>query len=306
MTPRRGDRRAMYARARRALASRASACWPRDAVASTSFARAQSAQSARAKSLGRGRACAARNVPTWATCDPEAMSRRTGGPATCANLINGTWRAPSTGETTERVVDPMAKDDVVVVAPKTNTEGEIAEVARSLASCPKSGLHNPFKAPERYLKYGEVSAKLAEEMRKPAVEEFFARLIQRVAPKSHAQALAEVVVTRKFLENFAGDNVRFLARGFSVSGDHLGQTSHGLRWPYGPVSVITPFNFPLEIPVLQLMGALFMGNKALVKSDTKVSIVLEQFIRLMLECGAPATDLDFINCDGAPMSAILR
>ena len=35
MTPRRGDRRAMYARARRALASRASACWPRDAVAST-------------------------------------------------------------------------------------------------------------------------------------------------------------------------------------------------------------------------------------------------------------------------------
>ena len=306
MTPRRGDRRAMYARARRALASRASACWPRDAVASTSFARAQSAQSARAKSLGRGRACAARNVPTWATCDPEAMSRRTGGPATCANLINGTWRAPSTGETTERVVDPMAKDDVVVVAPKTNTEGEIAEVARSLASCPKSGLHNPFKAPERYLKYGEVSAKLAEEMRKPAVEEFFARLIQRVAPKSHAQALAEVVVTRKFLENFAGDNVRFLARGFSVSGDHLGQTSHGLRWPYGPVSVITPFNFPLEIPVLQLMGALFMGNKALVKSDTKVSIVLEQFIRLMLECGAPATDLDFINCDGATMNEILR
>ena len=46
--------------------------------------------------------------------------------------------------------------------------------------------------------------------------------------------------------------VRFLARGFSVPGDHPGQASHGHRWPYGPVALITPFNFPLEIPVLQV------------------------------------------------------
>ncbi len=45
--------------------------------------------------------------------------------------------------------------------------------------------------------------------------------------------------------------VRFLARGFSNPGDHTGQASHGYRWPYGPVALITPFNFPLEIPVLQ-------------------------------------------------------
>ena len=154
--------------------------------------------------------------------------------------------------------------------------------------------------------YGDVTMRLAEEMRKPEVVEYFTRLIMRVAPKSHAQAKAEVVVTRKFLENFAGDNVRFLARGFSVSGDHTGQTSHGVRFPYGFVSAILPFNFPLEIPVLQAMGALYMGNKALIKSDTKVSIVMEQFIRLMIECGAPPTDFDFIHCDGRTMNEILR
>lgn len=38
------------------------------------------------------------------------------------------------------------------------------------------------------------------------------------------------------------------------------------------VSIITPFNFPLEIPVLQLMGALYMGNKPLLKVDSKVKI----------------------------------
>jgi len=58
-----------------------------------------------------------------------------------------------------------------------------------------------------------------------------------------------------------------MARSFSVSGDHAGQMSNGMRWPYGPVALITPFNFPLEIPALQLMGALYMGNKPLVHVD---------------------------------------
>lgn len=37
------------------------------------------------------------------------------------------------------------------------------------------------------------------------VEAHFARLIQRVMPKSFAQAVGEVRVTRIFLENFSGD-----------------------------------------------------------------------------------------------------
>lgn len=69
-------------------------------------------------------------------------------------------------------------------------------------------------------------------------------------PKSDAQARGETVVTRKFFENFGGDNTRFLQKGFSVPGDHYGQESHGYRWPFGPVAIITPFNFPLEIPCL--------------------------------------------------------
>ncbi len=55
--------------------------------------------------------------------------------------------------------------------------------------------------------YGEVCAKVGEEMRKPEVQDYFARLVQRTSPKSHAQATAEVVVTRRFFENFSGDQV---------------------------------------------------------------------------------------------------
>lgn len=45
-------------------------------------------------------------------------------------------------------------------------------------------------------------------MRKPEVSSFFAKLIQRTSPKSYAQAMGELVVTRKFFENFSGDQVR--------------------------------------------------------------------------------------------------
>ena len=50
--------------------------------------------------------------------------------------------------------------------------------------------------------------------------------------------------------------VRFLARSFGVPGDHAGQVSQGYRWPFGPVGLITPFNFPLEIPALQVLPLL--------------------------------------------------
>ncbi|CAN0278158.1 unnamed protein product, partial [Laminaria digitata] len=155
--------------------------------------------------------------------------------------------------------------------------------------------------PSRYLTYGSATAKAAALMAEPEVEHFMTRLIMRVAPKSYAQAKGEVVVTRRFLENFSGDNVRLLAKSFTVPGDHVGQSSTGYRWPYGPVAIVSPFNFPLEIPVLQLMGALYMGNKVVFKTDSKVSIVMEQTIRLLHHCGMPTEDIDFINCDGGVM-----
>ncbi|KAJ4960775.1 hypothetical protein NE237_020685 [Protea cynaroides] len=157
----------------------------------------------------------------------------------------------------------------------------------------------------RYLMYGDISTRAAQMLSQPKVSNFFTRLIQRVSPKSYEQAHTEVYVSRKFLENFCGDQVRFLARSSAVPGNHLGQQSHGFRWPYGPVAVITPFNFPLEIPVLQMMGALYMGNKPVVKVDSKVSIVMEQMLRLLHDCGLPKEDVDFINSDGETMNKLL-
>ncbi|XP_054806746.1 delta-1-pyrroline-5-carboxylate dehydrogenase 12A1, mitochondrial isoform X2 [Prosopis cineraria] len=235
---------------------------------------------------------------SFATVDAEEISGSR--PAEVHNLVQGKWIGASKWNT---IVDPLNGEPFIKVADVD--EMSIQPFVQSLSSCPKHGLHNPFKEPERYLLFGEISAKAAHLLSLPKVSDFFTRLIQRVSPKSYAQAHAEVYVTQKFLENFSGDQVRFLARSFAVPGNHLGQQSHGFRWPYGPVALITPFNFPLEIPVLQLMGALYMGNKPVLKVDSKVSIVMDQMLRLLHCCGLPVEDVDFINSDGKTMNKLL-
>jgi len=235
---------------------------------------------------------------TFASIDPWEVSGTK--PHQGKNLLNGNWQS---SKFEQEVVDPM-NGEVFMSMPDTKDE-ELGAFVQSLNSCSKSGLHNPFKNPERYLKYGDASARIAAKLKQPEVEDFFVKLIQRVAPKSDGQARGEVRVTQKFIENFGSDNPRFLAKSFAVPGDHAGQMSHGHRWPYGPVTLIAPFNFPFEIPVLQLLGALYMGNKVLLKCDTKVSVVMEQTLRLFHECGMPMKDVDMIHCDGPAMHEIL-
>jgi 1-pyrroline-5-carboxylate dehydrogenase len=53
------------------------------------------------------------------------------------------------------------------------------------------------------------------------------------------------------------------------------------------------------------MGALYMGNKPVLKVDSKVSIVMDQMLRLLHACGMPAEDVDFINSDGITMNKLL-
>ncbi|KAL3335557.1 hypothetical protein AABB24_031670 [Solanum stoloniferum] len=238
------------------------------------------------------------HILSFATVKAEEVSGSQ--PAEVHNLVQGKWTKSSSWNT---ILDPLNGQPFIKVA-EVN-ESELQPFVESLSKCPKHGLHNPFKAPERYLMLGDVSTKAAHALGLPEVSDFFAKLIQRVSPKSYQQALIEVLVTQKFLENFCGDQVRFLARSFAVPGNHLGQQSHGFRWPYGPVAVIAPFNFPLEIPLLQLMGALYMGNKPVLKVDSKVCIVMEQMLRLLHECGLPVDDVDFINSDGKTMNKLL-
>ena len=231
--------------------------------------------------------------------NPKTVSGKC--PVTLSNFQSGVW---SPVNSYSDIVDPL-NGDVIIRMPNTSM-AELEPFIERMKMIPKSGLHNPLKNVERYNLYGDISFRLAAALQDPQIEEHFARCIQRVAPKSYAQCLAEVRVVQKFLMNFSGDQVRFLARGFHVSGDHAGQQSQGYRWPYGACVIISPFNFPLEIPVLQLMGALYMGNHVTIKAASTVSVVMEEWVRLMLECGMPPEDVNLIHCKGSVISRLIE
>lgn len=237
---------------------------------------------------------------SWSNIAPGDLSPKSAAPK-LSNLVNGEWVS---SKKYWDLVDPLDKSNTLLKMPDTQID-ETQPFIDSLNRCPKSGLHNPLKNPERYRMYADVTFRTAVELSKPDVEDHFIRLVQKVMPKSYTQAYNEINVSRIFLKSFGGDSVRFMSRGFVVSGDHAGQESTGYRFPLGPCALISPFNFPFEIPVLQLMGGLFMGNKLLLKGSEKTSIVLEEYIRLMHHCGMPKTDVDLIHCHGDTMQHIL-
>jgi len=217
------------------------------------------------------------------------------------NLVAGKW-VDGVGYRT--LVNPLTGERLLEY-PDTSVD-DMDPFLAGLRSCPKSGLHNPFKNVGRYVMLGQVSFRAAAFLDDEEIADYFAKLVQSVMPKSYKQAMGEVVVVRQFLKNFGGDRVRFLARGTIDPGDHEGQQPQHFPWPYGPVMIIPPFNFPLEIPGLQLMGALYMGNRPLVKAQSKTGVVIEQFIRLLEICGLSLSDLDLIHCGGATMERLIH
>jgi len=239
-----------------------------------------------------------KTVPSWATVDPWAMSAAT--PAVGKNLCGGVW---SDAAKQHGVTDPLIGGTFALVPDTTVAEAE--PFAERMRSCPRSGVHNPIKNVGRYLMLGEVMVKGAQELGKPEVAEFFTQLIHRLVPKSLPQCAGEPTVTRKWMENYGSDQVRYLARSFGVPGDYPGQTTVGMRMPFGGVSVITPFNFPLEICALQACSALFMGNRPTVHVDRRVAICMEQFIRMLHHVGLPKEDMDYLYSEGPVMNHVM-
>jgi len=242
---------------------------------------------------------AAQPVPSWASADPYTMGPNALGKGEC--LIDGKWR--SDFSKSEIKPDPLTGEPMTE-CPDVSIE-EAAPFVERLKNVPRSGLHNPLKNPERYVHLGEVTARVAAEMSKPEVETFFAKFLQRVAPKSEAQCRAEVRLVAAWHRYMSGDTVRNLGRSFGMPGDRQGMTSCGYRFPFGGVGVITPFNFPIEISSIQSMSAMLMGNQPIVKTCNRTNICFEQMIRLWIHCGLEPNSMDFIHCQGPVMQHIL-
>ncbi|MGD9525265.1 CoA-acylating methylmalonate-semialdehyde dehydrogenase [Pseudonocardia sp.] len=96
--------------------------------------------------------------------------------------------------------------------------------------------------------------------------------------------------------NLQGGYSAEVARGVDV---------HSTREPIGVVGCITPFNFPVMVPLWMLANALACGNAAIVKPSEKDPGPTVMLARILTNAGVPAGVLNVVNGEAAAVNALL-
>jgi RHH-type proline utilization regulon transcriptional repressor/proline dehydrogenase/delta 1-pyrroline-5-carboxylate dehydrogenase len=76
--------------------------------------------------------------------------------------------------------------------------------------------------------------------------------------------------------------------------------------PYGTVSVVSPWNFPLSIPAGGVLAALAAGNTVILKPAPETVAVAGELARVLWESGVPPSALHFVPClDGEDSARLI-
>jgi malonate-semialdehyde dehydrogenase (acetylating)/methylmalonate-semialdehyde dehydrogenase len=81
---------------------------------------------------------------------------------------------------------------------------------------------------------------------------------------------------------------------------------HELKQPLGVVAGITPFNFPLLVPVWMAASALVCGNAMVLKPSEKVPSASRLLAEMLSEAGLPEGVLNVVNGDKAAVDHLLQ
>jgi RHH-type proline utilization regulon transcriptional repressor/proline dehydrogenase/delta 1-pyrroline-5-carboxylate dehydrogenase len=112
----------------------------------------------------------------------------------------------------------------------------------------------------------------------------------REAGKSAANAISEVREAIDFLRYYA-------AQARSTMGPAQG--------PLGPITCISPWNFPLAIFTGQVAAALVAGNPVLAKPAEETPLIAGEAVRLLHEAGVPTDALQLLPGDGEIGAALV-
>ncbi len=191
------------------------------------------------------------------------------------------WRsAPEGGEgQAHSVLNPADHRDVVGTVVEASEAQARAAAMRAAGSC-----WGATCVPER----ADILEAAADAMqtRMPIL----LGLIMREAGKSLPNAIAEVREAIDFLRYYAAQ----------------GRASFGPgQRPIGPVTCISPWNFPLAIFTGQVAAALMAGNPVLAKPAEETPLIAAEAVRLLHAAGVPTDALQLLPGDGAIGAALV-
>ena len=174
-------------------------------------------------------------------------------PPRLRSFIGGRWSASVADEWIDDV-NPSDARDVIAKVPVGNADD--VKAALAVAQGARDAwrrLSGPARAEHLY-KWGQAIADRAEEM---------AQAVSREVGKPIGEARGEVGRCVMILRYFAGEAVREI--GEVIPAQAAGSLQFTLREPLGVVALITPWNFPVAIPIWKAAPALAFGNVVVLK-----------------------------------------
>jgi acyl-CoA reductase-like NAD-dependent aldehyde dehydrogenase len=218
----------------------------------------------------------------------EAPSRPAG-----RNYVAGEWRPAASGETYEKR-NPMRPSEVVaIVASSSEQDVESAAAAADAAFAGWAAL--PLAKRASFL----TAAAAALETR----AEQIARDMTAEMGKPLRESRGETARAAQILRYAA-------SQAFMPVGEHFEQSATGAtvstrRRPLGVVGLITPWNFPIAIPVWKLAPALVHGNTVVLKLAYEAPLTGLHVAEAFAEAGLPAGVLNVLTGRGSTVGAAL-
>jgi malonate-semialdehyde dehydrogenase (acetylating)/methylmalonate-semialdehyde dehydrogenase len=148
-------------------------------------------------------------------------------------------------------------------------------------------------------------AKVMYEMRRLLIAraDDLAKLISAEHGKMHADALGEVARGQEVVEFACG--IPHLLKGSFSPSVSTGVDSYDQRQPLGVVAGITPFNFPVMVPLWMMPMALACGNAFILKPSERDPSAANLLHDLWREAGLPEGVLNIVHGGKEAVDAIL-
>jgi len=200
----------------------------------------------------------------------------------CKNFIGGEWVESKSTQILERR-NPANREDVVArIALSTRQEMKEAIVAAKAAY--PAWRETP--APAR----GKILFTAARIMQDE--KESLARLLTREEGKALKDALGEVQRAINILEFSAGEARRLT--GETMPSESPKNFSYTVKQPLGVVGLITPWNFPIAIPIWKMAPALVCGNTVVLKPAELTPLCALRLAEIFTEAGLPKGVLNVV------------
>ena len=204
----------------------------------------------------------------------------------CKNFVNGRWTESKSTKIVERR-NPANTDEVLARIPlSTREETKEAIVAAKTAYPPWRAVTGPAR--------GKILFKATRLMEEQKEE--LARLLTREEGKALKDALGEVQRSINILEFMAGEGRRL--DGATLPSELAKNFTYTLRVPLGVCGAITPWNFPVAIPVWKIAPALICGNTVVFKPATLTPLTAMRICEIFEQAGLPPGVLNLVMGSG--------